>query len=89
MQVLDVLSNRDPATFAEPARLGVTREDARRHLSFSTGPHNCLGAPLAVLEAEVAFAALFEALPELRLADRAERRTTFVMRGYERIPLHS
>ncbi|MDO5495633.1 MAG: cytochrome P450 [bacterium] len=82
-------ANRDPAMFEDPATLDVTRANARKHLSFSTGPHNCLGAPLAVLEAEVAFAALFEALPELRLADRAQRRDTFVMRGYQRIPLVS
>ena len=82
-------ANRDPAVFDDPARLDVTRDNARRHLSFANGPHHCLGASLARLEADIAFTLLLDRVPDLRLAGPPKRRRTYVMRGYQSIPLHS
>ncbi len=62
-------ANRDPAVFAEPNRFKPERQNARRHLAFAHGPHNCLGAHLARLEARTALAQLLERLPGVRLAD--------------------
>lgn len=59
-------AGRDPAVFAEPDRFDVTRPNARQHLAFAHGPHFCLGADLARLEATAALAALLR-LPGLRL----------------------
>ena len=60
-------ANRDDAQFADPDRLDLHR-DAGRHIGFGRGPHYCLGAPLARLEAEIALRTLLDRLPGLRLA---------------------
>jgi len=60
-------ANRDPAVFAEPDVFDVRRANAARHLAFAHGPHFCLGAHLARLEAQVAVGTLLARLPRLRL----------------------
>ncbi|MET4926234.1 cytochrome P450 [Streptomyces sp. PSRA5] len=59
---------RDTAQHGEAAdEFDITREQ-RKHLAFSHGPHFCLGAPLARLEAALAIPAVFKRYPELTLA---------------------
>src|SRR5215472_10755395 len=58
---------RDPAFFPDPDRFDVHRENARQHLAFANGPHFCLGAHLARVEARAAIVALLRRLPGLRL----------------------
>jgi 2-hydroxy-5-methyl-1-naphthoate 7-hydroxylase len=61
-------AGRDPRTYGPDAdRFDVTRTPAQ-HLSFGHGPHFCLGAPLARMEAAIALKALFERHPNLELA---------------------
>jgi cytochrome P450 len=60
-------ANRDESRFPRADELDLAREDVR-HLGFGRGPHFCLGAPLARLEAEIALSTLLERLPGLRLA---------------------
>lgn len=60
-------ANRDPEVFPEPDRFDVTR-DARGHLAFGFGVHQCLGQALARVELIALFSRLFHEFPGLRLA---------------------
>jgi hypothetical protein len=53
MLLLLAATGRDPEVFAEPDRFDI-RRTASSHLAFAAGPHFCLGAPLARLEATIA-----------------------------------
>ena len=59
-------AGRDPAVFADPDVFDIRRPNARQHLAFAHGPHFCLGAHLARLEAQAAVRAVLR-LPGLRL----------------------
>ena len=61
------IANRDPAAFDNPERLDFHR-NARGHLAFSHGPHQCLGHVLARVELEIVFRRLFTRIPTLALA---------------------
>ena len=65
-------ANRDPATFPDGADLRLDRPDARRHLSFGHGVHQCIGQQLARVELRIAYPALFDRFPTLRLAVPAD-----------------
>ncbi|MFV8817900.1 cytochrome P450 [Haliea sp. E17] len=56
-------ANRDPARYARPDELDIHRE-RQPNLGFGAGLHNCLGAALARLEAELAVNALLDAVPD-------------------------
>jgi cytochrome P450 len=61
------LANRDRRRFPHPDRLDLKR-DARGHLAFGFGVHQCLGQSLARMELHVAYTTLFRRIPTLRLA---------------------
>jgi cytochrome P450 len=57
-------ANHDAAVFCEPQRIDLARSP-NPHLGFGWGPHVCLGANLARLEARTALRALLERFPDL------------------------
>ncbi|MGE3249797.1 MAG: cytochrome P450 [Hyphomonadaceae bacterium] len=82
-----VAANHDPETFPDPHRFDIAR-DAAAHTSFGGGAHYCIGAALAKLELEIAFAKLAARFPNLRLAGESLRRKEIHgFRGYERVIL--
>lgn len=95
-------ANRDPAKFATPDILDISRNQGA-HLSFGVGPHVCIGAALTYLEAEIAFRGVMRRLPQLALSgaahvwgrnaayrslDNLSVRFTLV-RGPARLPAHA
>jgi cytochrome P450 len=60
-------ANRNEAAFPEPDRLDIHR-DARHHVSFGFGVHQCLGQPLARMELQVVYSTLYRRIPTLELA---------------------
>jgi len=78
-------ANRDPRHFDEPDSLDVGRR-SNRHLGFGFGIHFCLGAPLARLEAQLAFSALLRRLSGLALVlDEPRWKPMLFLRGLERL----
>jgi cytochrome P450 len=80
-------ANRDPCQFEQPDRLDVGRRPGRS-VAFGFGIHFCLGAPLARLEARLAFDTLLRRLPDLEPASTKPRfRPMIFLRGLEALPL--
>ena len=81
-------ANHDEAMFAEAERFDIRRED-NRHLAFGFGPHYCLGANLARLEAQVALRALLTRTRAFERTDDAALplHPSIVFRGVTRLPL--
>lgn len=79
-------ANRDPAQFPDPDRFDIGRTD-NRHLSFSHGPHYCVGAALARLQGQLLLSAIVRRLPDLSIEpQRAVRKPGIVLRGLRTLP---
>jgi cytochrome P450 len=79
-------ANRDGAVFRDADRFHVAREP-NPHVGFGLGVHFCLGAPLARMELAIAVAELLRRHPALHLDGQPKRRPTFVLRGYQQLPV--
>lgn len=62
-------ANRDGNMFEDPNEFDPSRANAKKHVSFGAGTHNCPGQWLARLEVGIALECLAERLPNIRLAD--------------------
>lgn len=80
-------ANRDPSVFAGPDQLDLSRHP-NPHLAFGGGPHFCIGAPLARIEARLVLGPLVRRFPALHFAGRAEHwRPSFTIRGLRELRL--
>ncbi|HET8845157.1 MAG TPA: cytochrome P450 [Ktedonobacteraceae bacterium] len=82
-------ANTDPQRFPAAEKLDITREE-NEHLAFGKGIHYCLGAPLARLEGQIAFATLLRRLPDLHLAVKSEEirwRPGLLLHGLQELPV--
>lgn len=79
--------NRDPARFERADEVDIGRP-ANAQLTFGSGPHVCIGAPLARLEAHIAFSALLDRYGSIELAGEPEWRLDRLnARGLGRLPV--
>jgi cytochrome P450 len=90
-QIMALLAaaNHDDEQFPNPDVFDITREP-NRHVAFGTGVHSCLGATLARLEGQIAFATLLARMPNLALAiprDEVRWRDATFLRGLTRLPV--
>jgi cytochrome P450 len=86
MMLLLASANRDPLAFDRPDTFDPNRESTR-HLGFGHGPHFCLGAPVARLEARIALSAITKRFPHAKLAGEPQYKPNFTMRGLSSLPV--
>ncbi|PRE50428.1 cytochrome P450 [Burkholderia multivorans] len=82
-------ANHDPAAFPQPEKFDITRK-TDHHVAFSYGIHQCLGQPLARVELQVVFGALFQRMPTLRFAVPVEEikgKGDHFVQGLETLPV--
>jgi len=82
-------ANRDPAQFEDPEKFDIAR-NPNDHIALGEGIHFCIGAPLARMEARIAFEAMLARFPRLRLKYPAVKpvyKGSYFLRGLESLPL--
>ena len=80
-------ANRDPAQFPDPHRLDIKRTP-NQHVGFGRGPHFCIGAPLARLEAQIALREIARRVSTLQpLTDHPQWTTNMGLRSLVELPL--
>ncbi|MEU6989248.1 cytochrome P450 [Streptomyces sp. NPDC046465] len=78
-------ANHDPDVFESPEKFDVTR-DPNPHLGFGGGgPHFCLGKSLAVLEINLIFNAVADAMPGLHLTGDPRRLRSAWLNGVKEL----
>ena len=83
----NVSANRDPDQFPHPHRFDITRTP-NRHLTYGSGVHRCIGAPVAHVELSILFRRLTKQRITFELAGPPTRlRSNFIL-GITHLPLH-
>lgn len=87
VHLLYASANRDPRQYGERAHeLDVTR-DVQRHMSFTQGPHFCIGAHIARMMGRIGLEELLRRFPNYQLdLGGAVRTNSAFVRGYEQLP---
>jgi len=79
--------NRDPEVFENPWTYDITRPNANLHLSFGYGPHLCIAAHLARMEARVLYGALLDRFSSIEQAGPPEEIRQLLRQGWRTLPL--
>jgi cytochrome P450 len=86
MMCLFVSGNRDPEVFPEPNTFDITRKP-NRHLSFSFGPHKCLGQHIAKMEMRALFEEMLPRLGSVELAGEPTLKVSNFVSGFKTLPI--
>ncbi len=86
VMLLLAAAQRDSSVYDRPDEFDPDR-GAIRHLAFGLGPHFCLGAPLARLEATIALSASAARFPRAQLADEPVYKPNVTLRGMSSLPV--
>jgi cytochrome P450 len=81
-----VSGNRDEEAFPEPMKFDVTRRP-NPHLSFSFGPHVCLGQHIAKIEMRALFDELIPRLGSVELAGEPTLKVSNFVSGFKKLPI--
>jgi cytochrome P450 len=81
-----VSGNRDDEVFAEPTKFDVTRRP-NPHLSFSFGPHICLGQHIAKIEMRALFDELIPRMGSIELAGEPTLKISNFVSGFKTLPI--
>ncbi|MYW42427.1 cytochrome P450 [Streptomyces sp. SID161] len=84
-----VAANRDPAAFPDPGALDFDRQGTP-HVAFGHGPHHCMAAVMARMEAEVMIGSVLARFPGIRLAvppEEVEFQRQGLIRGPRTLPV--
>lgn len=80
-----ISANRDEDVFDNPDKLDITRENARRHLSFGYGIHRCVGARLAELQLRVLLEEMHKRRMRVHVAGEVERVRANFVHGFRKL----
>ena len=80
-------ANRDESIFPDAAEFKLARKEAQ-HLALGKGIHFCMGAPLARMEARVAFEHLVDVMHRFKIDDEGGKRIPIaILRGWLSLPV--
>jgi len=80
-----ISANRDETVFENPDKLDITRDNARRHLSFGYGIHRCVGARLAELQLRILLEEMHARRMRVKVTGRVERVRANFVHGHRKL----
>jgi cytochrome P450 len=83
-------ANRDETTYEHPDDVDPDRPSLFQHLAFGRGPHYCIGAPLARLEATIALQVLTQRYEHVEVVHEGtpQYAPSWILRGLQRLDVH-
>lgn len=79
--------NRDDQIFSDPDMFDVTRENARRHLSFGFGIHRCMGRRLAELQLRILLEEILDRNWTIKISGEPKYVRSNFVHGYDALPV--
>jgi cytochrome P450 len=78
-------ANRDPKNWNQPDDFNIHREELKQTMAFGKYVHYCIGAPLARMEARIAFTSLLTRLQNIHFSEKNDftHGASHVIRGFK------